>query len=83
MILYYIYASHHSHPWSIYPLVLCTHLLAKVAWETKHNVSLLTTTDIFYFHQCSRESSVVSFPPILRLLDNVYVRSVWAKPIDG
>ena len=84
IIIAYIYASHHSHPWSINPLVLCTLVLEKTLFIFIILLLLFSYFSHYLFSlPCSGESSVASFPPLLCLLDNVYAQSDLAKLFDG
>ena len=63
---------HITHISGPYISLSCAHTLKKVDMGNKK-----------IFIPCSGASSVLSFPPILHLLDNVYVRSVCAKLFEG
>ena len=62
------------------PGPVCTHL---DMGNKKQCFSLSNHIAIFYILTTLGRKFCCKFPPILRLLDRVYVWSVWAKLFDG
>ena len=66
----------------MYPLVLFTHLLEIVDMGDKtQRFSWRNRITVFSLHTMLGRK--LFFTPILRLLDNFYVQSVWAELFNG